>query len=472
MTGTHPTQTIRPPTFKIHALGAFLTAGIIFLVVANGFFTYSGAKLYINETLYAVLFAVAVQFAIAATLIALPYIRGFGRIVMLLVYTSALALSTLSAFTYIYSTSHPDGNDVHAVHTQLKATISTQLANALKNEQSYVEASKDTLLQTKRSVDEEARLGFSSGKGPGKGSEYYQKLESYEDSAVRHANLERHFLNAQGIYEEINQTLTSEGDNALQREKLIILLSKLSTKVSSDDARNVITNINKTYLGQVHNPVERAITALMDPNQYSITVIVSIIWAAIFDLLALFIGIIRYYLLKPDDSVMQNIYQGIVNLTTLLFQFGNVRQEARIKSQQKAMAVEAPINSQEMQSFATFLLAGSQLSLKQDSDDPTEPLRTLTRYIEPLALAKPSNSIGIPYETVHEETRLKTLIALLVQTGVLINDLKNECYILNASREMKQKVLVFIRIGMKNQPEELDNVQFMLGERGLAFPSA
>ena len=472
MPDTHPTQTARPSAFKIHALGALLTTGIIFLVIANGVFTYSGAELYINETLYAILFAVAVQFAIGATLIALPYIRGLGKIVMLLVYSAALALSTLSAFTYIYNTSQPDGKDIHAVHTQLKATISNQLAEALKNEQAYVEARKETLLQTKRSVDEEAHLGLHSGKGPGKGAEYYQKLESYEDDAVRYANLEQHLHNAQNLYEEINQTLTDSNSDAQQREKLIVLLSKLSTEVNSSDAHDVIANLNKTDLGQLHNPVERAINALRNPNQYSITVIVSAVWAAIFDLLALFIGIIRYYLLKPDYSVMQNIYQGLVNLTTLLFQFGHVRQEARIKSTQQAIATEAPINSPEMQSFATYLLAGSQLSLKQDDDDPTEPLRTLTRYIEPLGIPKPVNSIGIPYETVHEETRLKTLIALLVQTGVLINDLKNECYILNASREMKQKVLVFIRIGMKNQPEALDNVQFLLGGQGLAMQSA
>ena len=92
----------RQHNFKIQALGAFLSIGILVLVASNGFFTYSGARLYINQPLYALLFAVAVQFAIAATLLALPYIRGLGKLVLITLYAAALMLSTLSAFTYIY----------------------------------------------------------------------------------------------------------------------------------------------------------------------------------------------------------------------------------------------------------------------------------------------------------------------------------------------------------------------------------
>ena len=103
----------------------------------------------------------------------------------------------------------------------------------------------------------------------------------------------------------------------------------------------------------------------------------------------------------------------------------------------------------------------------EGSNDATEPLRTLSTYIEPLSLKRPKNSIGIPYETAHEETRLKTLMALLVQTGIFINDLRNECYILSGRADVAGKVMVFLRLGMKDQPDKIENVQFLLNPDAL-----
>ena len=84
------TQTQPGDNFQSRLLSYFLGAGVIFLVSCNGFFTYSGATLYIREPVYAVLFAIAVQFAIAATLLALPNVKGLGRLIMLVVYALSL----------------------------------------------------------------------------------------------------------------------------------------------------------------------------------------------------------------------------------------------------------------------------------------------------------------------------------------------------------------------------------------------
>ena len=449
--------------FKIQALGTFLSIGILVLVASNGFFPYSGARLYINEPLYAILFAVAVQFAIAATLLALPYIRGLGKLVLILLYSAALLLSTVSAFTYIYNTSLPEGANVHAIDTGLKAALSTELSDALKAEQQYVETERQRLAAMKRATDEEATRGYASGRGPGKGPEYYRKMEQYEEEATRFDDLTRQLQAAEGIYQQINAQLAQGGDPENQRAKLIVLMSQLMTHTNTQAARDNLTRASELQLGTLHNPVDRAINTLLDLRHTApITVVVSVIWAAIFDLLALFIGIIRYYLIKPRNSLLDKIYDGMLGLGTFTMKLGNVPREAR---QQHMAAVEknqAPVNSTEMQNFATYLLAGSQLSLKDEKDDPAEPLRTLTSYIEPLALSKPKNAVGIPYETVRTESRLKTLLAMLVQTEILINDMVNECYRLNPAREVAQKVLVFIRLGMKDQPEQLENVKFML----------
>ena len=445
-------------------LSGSMTIGILFLVACNGFFTYSGAKLYINEELYALLFAIAVQFAIAIALITLPWIRGLGRVVLLFVYISALTLSTLSAFTYIYNSSLSEGKDAHALETSLKASISNQLSEAFRAEQGYVDKQRQNLKKLERIAKEESSRGYMSGRGPGKGRNYYEKLETFENERTRFESIQAHFADATAIYNKINQLL-GQSASGQQRDKLIVLLSQLRAHSNSATAKKALSVINQQSLGQITNPVERAVTALRDYNNYSVNVIVSAVWAAIFDLLALFIGITRYYLVKPYNSLAKRFHEGLLEFATLFMRFGNLGSDASSKYQQMAISSQEPINSEEMKKFATYLLAGGQLSLRKGEEDPIEPLRVIGRHIEPLGLEKPKNSVGIPHENLHNEYHLKTLIAMLVQTGVFINDLNNECYILNSSPDMAQKVLVFIRIGMKDQPGDLENVNLLEEER-------
>ena len=443
-----------------------MTLGILFLVACNGFFTYSGAKLYINEEIYALLFAIAVQFAIATALITLPWVRGLGRLILIFVYISALSLSTLSAFTYIYDSSLSEGKDSQALETSLKASISNQLSEAIRSEKNYVDEQHQNLMKLKRAVNEEQTRGYKSGKGPGMGQRYYDKLEAFENERTHYEDVQARFAQANIIYNKINQSLSNFSGNQ-QRDELIVLLSQLRAHSNSAAAKNALTEINQQSLGQVINPVERAVIALADYNNYSVNTIVSAIWAAIFDLLALFIGIIRYYLVRPYNSLIKRFHESMLEFVTLFMRFGNLGSDANVKYQQMAINSQEPINSEEMQRFATYLLAGGQLSLRKDEEDPIEPLRVIGRHIEPLGLEKPKNSVGIPHENLHDEYHLKTLIAMLVQTGVFLNDLNNECYILNSSPDMAQKVLVFIRIGMKDQPGDLENVNYLEEERNI-----
>ena len=458
------TSTPKNLSFAHRALSASMTLGILFLVACNGFFTYSGAKLYINEELYALLFAIAVQFAIATALVTLPWVRGFGRIVLLLVYISALGLSTLSAFTYIYNSSLSEGKDNQALETSLKVSISNKLGEAFRSEQDFVNNQRQNLMKLERLVREEKSRGHRSGKGPGKGRRYFEKLETYEIERTHFEAVQARFADASNVYEQINKAI-SQSSKHQQRDNLIVLLAQLRSYSSSEDAKHILANLNEYSLGKVINPVERAVAALRDHDHYSVNVIVSAIWAAIFDLLALFIGIIRYYLVKPYNSLTKRFYGGLLEFATLFMRFGNLPSDASNKFHQMAVSAQEPLNSDEMQNFATYLLAGSQLSLKDGEEDPIEPLRIIGRHIEPLGLEKPKNSVGIPHENLHSEYHLKTLIAMLVQTGVFLNDLDNECYILNPTPDMAQKVLVFIRIGMKDQPSDIETPHFLEEEK-------
>ncbi len=450
---------------KIAGLSALLGAGILFLVAANGFFTYSGALLYVQETEYAILFAIAVQFAIGASLLALPFVRGLGKLAMLVVYVAALTLSTLSAFTYVYNASLPEKRDVHALGTEAKALISNKLSDALQQERTRIDEERQKLERLSRGVEEEVRLGLSSGLGPGKGPEYYRKLEEFQTHKTLMEGEEKRFKNAQAIVAEIKGKLAQAETPAL-RDELIVLFSSLRVELGDPQAKEAILRTTQEHLGVLKTPVERAYDAVVNPDQFSIGVVVSAVWAAMFDLIALFLGVIRYYLLRPSRSIFHALYEGLAGFYTFLLKLAHLRSDARGRFQ-RAAAINGPaLNSTEMHAFATYLLAGSQLSQDESSNDPVEPLRTLLSHVEPLALEKSKNSVGIRFEQLEDKPRLNPLLAMLIQSGVLINDRENRCYVLNPATDMAQKVLVFIRIGMKNQPEQIDSMRFLLQGRG------
>ncbi|MDJ0882432.1 MAG: hypothetical protein QNJ56_12350, partial [Gammaproteobacteria bacterium] len=70
-------------------IAKIISVVIFILASINGIFTFSGAHLFIDEMIFAALFAVAVQFSIAVSLIALPYVRGLGKLVLIVVYAAA-----------------------------------------------------------------------------------------------------------------------------------------------------------------------------------------------------------------------------------------------------------------------------------------------------------------------------------------------------------------------------------------------
>ena len=65
--------------------------------------------------------------------------------------------------------------------------------------------------------------------------------------------------------------------------------------------------ISHGKLAVILSPVETAMGVILDRDSYSIQLGVSIVWAAVFDLLALFLGIIRYYILRPNYSILSGI---------------------------------------------------------------------------------------------------------------------------------------------------------------------
>jgi hypothetical protein len=446
----------RPADRRPRLLAGLIGFAVLFLAAANGIFTHAGALLYVEEPLYALLFAVAVQLAIGATLLALPHIRGFGKLVLLGVYVAALALSTLSAYTYLFNASRPEAaQDINALDTAGKTAIADHLGAALLAEQRHLDQRRVELAQLEREAQEEAARGGYSGKGPGRGPEYLRKIDRFESAGVALATPLANFEQARPLYAALRERLA--GPVSLDdRAEIAGRIGEIRALANSDQTAEILSRIVREDLGNLRNPVERALLPLLDPQGLSLNILVSLVWAGIFDLLALFLGIIRYYLLRPERSLLEGLNQAIVDLGTFLLRLRHAGGEARgqFRREQGERAAPLALNSVEMQNFATWLLAGSELSA-QPEGDPVEPLRTLVGYIEPLHLADAANGVGIAHRRVDEEPRLKPLMAMLLQHAVFLNRPEGACYLLNSSAEMAQKVLVFLRMGMRGQAAEL-----------------
>jgi hypothetical protein len=248
-----------------------------------------------------------------------------------------------------------------------------------------------------------------------------------------------------------------------QRDQLILLLSQLKAVVITDEARNIITDISQGKLAVILSPVERAMGVIMDRDSYSVQLIVSIVWAAVFDLLALFLGIIRYYIVRPNYSILNTIYDSIAAFVTFFIRLAYLKKDARQKYnlELQNQSHGTPLNSSEMQSFATYVMAGSLFSAAED-EDALGPLQNLISHIEPLKLESDPQGVGIPFDVVDQEKDMKTLMAMLIQNEVFISDVKNMVYILNPGSEMAHKILIFIKMGLKDPSKQKELARFII----------
>ena len=454
------------PTRKPTFLAGLLGLGVIFLAAANGFFTYSGAILYVDEQIYALLFAVAVQFAIAMTLLALPYVKGLGKPVLILVYTAALILSTLSAYTYVYNASLPGDIDQAALDTAQKAHVTNTLAQAIQSERNALAKQYGEMEKLRRTMEEEATLGLMSGMGPGKGREYYRKQEEYEALKTAYQLEVERVDHAQQSFQTMSNELADAGSD---RDKVMAILGQFRSQLKTDEAVVTVQSLVNEDLSKIVTPIEKAVAALKEYQNYSVSTIVSIIWASVFDLLALFLGIIRYYLLHTSKPLLARAYDGLLNFSTFVTRLSHLPKEAHGQYRSQLNTKALPLNSVEMQNFATYLLSGSQLSMGEDSHNSSEPIQKIIKYLEPLYSEKKSNLVGIPWDNISNEPRLAPLVAMLVQSGVLLNETQHEAYILNPSTDQSQKILVLMRLGMEEPPESMAGVDFLLNDSPTAL---
>ncbi len=357
---------------------SLIIAVMIFILTAiNGIFTYSGALLYIGEMVYALLFAIAVQFAISISLIALPYVRGLGKPVLIMVYIGATLLSTLSAYTFIYNSGRDSQEKAREITAPQVSRVIQATALVASRENQLLDQKFTQLQRLQREVEEEGSLGLRSGKGAGKGKIYYQKLEKLKGAEV-----------AFNLLKQKNQKLNSlikQTDEKIQqgkREKLQLHLAHIQQYTSIADNFALLEKVKEEALNETQNPIQVALMSLSNYSQDNIQLLVSIIWAAVFDLIALFLGIVRYYIVRPDYSLLGALYQGVLNFYLFFARIRYAAKEAQLKHKQevKVASMKTPYNSAEIQNFASYLIAGANYAQK-DKESSKNPVAYLLQHI-------------------------------------------------------------------------------------------
>ena len=63
---------------------------------------------------------------------------------------------------------------------------------------------------------------------------------------------------------------------------------------------------------------------------------------------------------------------------------------------------------------------------------------------------------------LHFQVHWVTLKALLIQNEVFLSDVENGAYVMNPGSEMAQKILVFIKMGLKDPIKQKDISRFTI----------
>ena len=453
---------------------------IVVLVTANAYFTFSGAILFINEWVFALLFAIAVQFSIAFSLIAIPYISGFKKIITFVLYSIGLTLSMFSAYTFIYNTSignaYKQNHDL--VFTKL---VSDYLSKVRYEEKECIKTIQSEIQDLKRAADEEAEYGIKSNKGPGKGKIYIHKKEQYEIKIDEYNLIKESYAKFKVLSDEIFTKL----DESVDHNKIITMISKVKEFFSCDASKIVKDDKIFEHISNIETPLERALNGLFDIKNLSSQTVMSILWAGIFDIIALFIGIIRYFLIQPHTPLttkILNVKKKYILFRKSLKDHELIEKEYNIERQyqleylkERELELERhKINSKDELEIKSFLSSIIATGIASNSKDALNHLQEFIELVKPLNLRDKPESIGFFYSDVgidsnnesknyEQDTskyrKLLPLIGFLVQHEVLINNVDKECYIV--INTLKTQLILQAVAKRKNVPvPELPEINY------------
>ena len=473
---------IKDASGEHHKLSVLLLCFIFLMVAFNAYFTFEGARLVFNgNVIVAGCLAFAVQAGIGLSLSALPHVNGFNKTYLVVAYASALLLSLSFAYTYVYQEKASD-EFMEREKIAFADKVASRLNGALSERKSELNASKLKIAELERTLNEEKNLGLRSGHGPGTGPVYYRKLEDLEAKKAELAIFEENFFESEARAAGIIKKL--EGDFAPNR----ILMESGSVFTSlgrKADADGRLIDVDEIVLNR--NPVDRALDSLRHFSLNSGDIIISILIAVVFDLLALLFGVVRYLILSKDSSISDSIYENAVGGIRFFFRMGDIFNHAKAMHDREKAANTIKITETEAKSF--FIAVFSKMAIFDDTSDPDSYrrypaiLKYLFSLIRPLHLEKKPQARGILHSSLEKNpvnkdqgddkrkdillqpSYLKPLIGELLSRDIFENDMENRCYLYNEGSNAEHFIAILNQMSLQSS-QTLENILTQGAKKG------
>lgn len=450
-----------------HRLSVLLLCFIFVMVSFNAYFTFEGAKLVFNgNIIVAGGLAFAVQAGIALSLAALPHVSAFKKLYLIFAYIVALLLSLSFAYTYVFQekTAEQFNKKEKLVFAD---KVASKLNAAISERKSELNASRLKIAKLERSLNEEKNLGLRSGQGPGVGPVYYKKLEDLEAKKAELVIFGENLIDSEAKAASISQKL--QGD--FEPNKILIESGAVFTSLGlNSDAQDKLVDVEEINFNR--NPVDKALDSLRLFSKDSGDIIISILIAVVFDLLALLFGVVRYLILSRESSISDSIYNSSIEGIRFFFRMGDIFNQAKAIHDREKAASTIKITEAEAKSF--FIAVFSKMAIFDDTSDPDSYrrypaiLKYLFSLIRPLHLEKKPQARGIFHSSLEknhvkkdqeEDKRndlllqpsyLKPLIGELLSRDIFENDMENKCYLYNEGSNAEHFIAILNQMSLQS----------------------
>ena len=461
---THDTSSISK---EHHRLSILLLCFIFIMVAFNAYFTFEGAKLVFNgNIIVAGGLAFAVQAGIALSLAALPHVSAFKKLYLIFAYIVALLLSLSFAYTFVFQEKTANQFDENE-RLIFADKVASKINAAISERKSELNASRLKIAKLERTLAEEKKVGFRSGQGPGVGPIYYKKLEDLEAKKAELKIFEENLANSESKAASIAQKLKGDfAANTILIESGAVFTSLglvTSTEAKLIDVKEI--NFNR-------NPVNKALDSLSNFFEAPRDILISILIAVVFDLLALLFGVVRYLILSRDNSISDSIYNSAIEGIRFFFRMGDIFNQAKAIHDREKAASTIKITEAEAKSF--FIAVFSKMAIFDDTSDPDSYrrypsiLKYLFSLIRPLHLEKRPQARGIHHSLLEKNyvkkdqeegkqsdlllqpSYLKPLIGELLSRDIFENDMENKCYLYNEGSNAEHFIAILNQMSLQS----------------------
>ncbi len=300
-------------------------AFLLFLVSVSGHFTYEGLALaYPNNPVLALAITVAIQGTIFLALIYLPQIQAVGRVLCFAVYVFATIFSALFAFIYLYHSGYGDAERAHALR-RTASFLQAELSVLEAAESRFIAEAQARLVEKDTLVQAELESGLVSGRGEGEGPVYFRLKQELDVETRYLALLQQRYDQFRVAADELHRVLSAAAYDPGDVSRLLARLTAYCATCTDQGGPAQGKTVDDLIVsftdraGYLPSSFEAAFTMLMTDIERR-RVWITLIQASLFDVLSLFVGLVRAMIVtKPAPASVARRQRRPWLIDTLLF---------------------------------------------------------------------------------------------------------------------------------------------------------